>query len=40
MTLGGTALVGMVSEADIARAMPDAKIGDLVDAISSAPSNG
>jgi CBS domain-containing protein len=38
--IDGTALVGMVSQADIARAMPDAKIGDLVDAISSAPSNG
>lgn len=38
--LDGTSLVGMVSQADIARAMPDAKIGDLVDAISSAPSNG
>jgi CBS domain-containing protein len=36
----GTSLVGMVSQADIARAMPDAKIGDLVDAISSAPPNG
>ena len=30
----------MVSQADIARALPDAKIGDLVDAISSAPANG
>jgi hypothetical protein len=29
----------MVSQADIARALPDAKIGDLVDAISSAPAN-
>src|SRR3954453_7353756 len=38
--IDGNALVGMVSQADIARAMPDAKIGDLVDAISSAPSNG
>lgn len=38
--IDGTALVGMVSQADIARAMPDARIGDLVDAISSAPSNG
>jgi CBS domain-containing protein len=37
--IDGTALVGMVSQADIARAMPDAKIGDLVDAISSAPPN-
>jgi CBS domain-containing protein len=38
--IDGTALVGMVSQADIARAMPDAKIGDLVDVISSAPPNG
>jgi len=38
--IDGTALVGMVSQADIARTMPDAKIGDLVDAISSAPPNG
>jgi CBS domain-containing protein len=37
--IDGQSLVGMVSQADIARAMPDAKIGDLVDAISSAPSN-
>jgi CBS domain-containing protein len=38
--IDGTALIGIVSQADIARAMPDAKIGDLVEAISSAPSNG
>src|SRR4051794_38979233 len=38
--IDGTRLVGMVSQADIARAMPDAKIGDLIDAISSAPANG
>ena len=38
--IDGHALVGMLSQADIARAMPDAKIGDLVDAISSAPLNG
>ena len=38
--IDGHSLVGMVSQADIARAMPDAKIGDLVDAISSAPPNG
>jgi len=38
--IDGNRLVGMVSQADIARAMPDAKIGDLVDAISSAPANG
>ena len=37
--IDGQALVGMVSQADIARAMPDAKIGDLVGAISEAPPN-
>ena len=37
--IDGTDLVGMVSQADIARAMPDAKVGDLVGAISQAPSN-
>jgi CBS domain-containing protein len=37
--IDGDRLVGMVSQADVARAMPDAKIGDLVGAISSAPSN-
>ena len=37
--IDGNALIGMVSQADIARAVPNAKIGDLVDAISSAPPN-
>jgi len=37
--IDGTELVGMVSQADIARAMPDAKVGDLVGAISEAPGN-
>ena len=37
--IDGHDLVGMVSQADIARAMPDTTIGDLVDAISSAPPN-
>lgn len=37
--IDGTELVGMVSQADIARALPDAKVGDLVGAISDAPSN-
>jgi hypothetical protein len=35
----GTQLVGMVSRADIARPLPDAKVGDLVGATSAAPSN-
>ena len=38
--IDGTRMVGIISQADIARGMPDAKIGDLVDAISSAPANG
>ena len=38
--IDGTDLVGMVSQADIARAMPDTKVGDLVGAISAAPPNG
>lgn len=37
--IDGTELVGMVSQADIARAMPEAKVGDLVGAISDAPPN-
>lgn len=38
--IDGHQLIGMVSQADIARAMPDARIGDLVGAISEAPPNG
>jgi CBS domain-containing protein len=38
--IDGQSLVGMLSQADIARAMPDTSVGDLLDAISSAPSNG
>lgn len=37
--IDGTDLVGMVSQADIARALPDARVGDLVGAISEAPPN-
>ena len=37
--IDGTDLIGMVSQADIARALPDAKVGDLVGAISEAPPN-
>jgi len=37
--IDGHDLVGMVSQADIARNLPEDKIGDLVEAISSAPSN-
>lgn len=35
----GTALVGMLAQADLARELGEAKVGDLVDAISSAPPN-
>ena len=37
--IDGTRLVGMVGQADIARSLPDKKVGDLVGAISSAPPN-
>ena len=37
--IDGHNLVGMVSQADVAKNLPEAKVGDLVDAISSAPSN-
>jgi len=38
--IDGDQLVGMVSQADIARELPDAKVGDLVAAISvAAPNN-
>ena len=37
--IDGHDLVGMVSQADIARNLPDDKTGDLVQAISSAPAN-
>ncbi len=37
--IDGHDLVGMLSQADIARNLPDEKIGDLVEAISSAPAN-
>jgi CBS domain-containing protein len=37
--IDGQRLVGMVSQADVAKNLPDDKVGDLVDAISSAPGN-
>jgi CBS domain-containing protein/uncharacterized protein YndB with AHSA1/START domain len=37
--IDGHDLIGIVSQADVARNLPDHKIGDLVEAISSAPSN-
>lgn len=38
--IDGHRLVGIVSQADVARNLPEDKIGDLVEAISSAPANG
>lgn len=37
--IDGHDLVGMVSQADVARHLPEDKVGDLVEAISSAPSS-
>jgi CBS domain-containing protein len=37
--IDGRDLVGVVSQADIARALPDKEVGDLVGAISAAPPN-
>lgn len=37
--IDGHDLIGMVSQADVARNLPDEKIGDLVEAISEAPPN-
>lgn len=37
--IDGTSLVGMVSQADVARSIDDAEVGDLVEAISQAPPN-
>jgi CBS domain-containing protein len=37
--IDGHELVGMVSQADVAKNLPEDRVGDLVEAISSAPSN-
>ena len=37
--IDGHDLIGTVSQADVARSLPDEKIGDLVEAISEAPPN-
>jgi CBS domain-containing protein len=37
--IDGTTLVGVVSQADVARALPDSKVGDLVGTISEAAPN-
>lgn len=38
--IDGHDLVGMISQADIAKNLPEEKAGRLVEAISSAPANG
>jgi CBS domain-containing protein len=37
--IDGHQLVGVVSQADVARHLPDDRVGDLVEAISSAPAD-
>lgn len=37
--IDGQRLVGIVSQADVARNLPEDRVGDLVDAISSAPNS-
>jgi CBS domain-containing protein len=37
--IDGHELVGIVSQADVARNLPESSVGDLVEAISSAPAN-
>lgn len=38
--IDGTELVGIVSQADVAKNLPEDAVGDLLEAISSAPPNG
>ena len=38
--IDGDRLVGIVSQADVARNLPEDKVGDLVSAISAGPANG
>ena len=38
--IDGHQLVGIVSQADVAKNLPEEKVGDLVQAISSDPANG
>lgn len=37
--IDGHDLIGMVSQADVAKHLPEGKVGELVEAISSAPAN-
>ena len=38
--IDGHELIGIVSQADVAKNLPEDKVGDLVGAISSGPANG
>lgn len=38
--IDGHDLIGVVSQADVAKNLPEDKVGDLVEAISSGPANG
>jgi D-arabinose 1-dehydrogenase-like Zn-dependent alcohol dehydrogenase len=38
--IDGHELVGVVSQADVAKNVPEGKVGDLLEAISSGPANG
>jgi CBS domain-containing protein len=37
--IDGHELIGIVSQADVARNLPEEKVGELVEAISGSPSN-
>jgi CBS domain-containing protein len=37
--IDGHELIGMVSQADVAKNLPEERVGDLVEAISAAPAN-
>jgi CBS domain-containing protein len=37
--IDGHDLVGIVSQADVAKNLPEDRVGELVDAISSSPAN-
>lgn len=37
--IDGHELVGIVSQADVAKNLPEERVGDLVEAISGAPRN-
>ena len=37
--IDGHELIGILSQADVAKHLPEERLGDLVEAISSAPAN-